>query len=168
MVAQVAADRTHRPVQEEPHIAHGELGDRADFLVAQATLELEVDDFALVARQRLENLEDPTKCLTRVVLVVEVVDDGSVGVLEGCCPCRFLARIERKVAAHGEQPRREMPFDSPALFPAQPEECFLDNVPRRFQIAEQPFRIADQRPFIAVERIDHPFGVRRPAHSSLW
>ena len=83
VLAQVAADRAHCRVQKESDVAYREPRDCADFLVAQTTLELEVDDLALMARERLEKLEDPSDRPARVVLPIEVVDDGDVGLLEG-------------------------------------------------------------------------------------
>ncbi len=82
MLAQVAADRAHCSMKKEPHVARGECSDRRDFLVAQATLKLEVDDFTLIAGERLENVEDAAEGLTGVVLRVEVVHHGRLGVFE--------------------------------------------------------------------------------------
>src|SRR5687768_706292 len=73
VLAQVAADRAHCFMKKEAHVARGECSDRRDFLVAQATLKLEVDDFTLIAGECLEDVEDAAECLTRVVLPVEVV-----------------------------------------------------------------------------------------------
>ena len=76
----MAADRAHGGVQKEPHVARRERRDGGDFLVAQTALKLEIDDFALIAGERLENVEDSTKGPTRIVLSVEVVDDRHLGV----------------------------------------------------------------------------------------
>ncbi len=78
----MAADRAHGGVQKEPHVARGECSDRRDFLVAQATLKLEVDDFTLIAGERLEDVEDAAEGLTGVVLRVEVVHHRRLGVFE--------------------------------------------------------------------------------------
>ena len=82
MLAQVAADRAYGGVQKKPHVARGERRDRRDFLVAQATLKLEVDDFTLITGERLENIEDAAKGLTGVVLLVEVVHNRHLGLFE--------------------------------------------------------------------------------------
>ena len=82
MLAQVAADGAHRGMKEKPHVARGELGNGADFLVAQASLKLEMDDFALIARERLEHVQDPSQGQTGVMLFVEVVDDRDFGEFE--------------------------------------------------------------------------------------
>jgi hypothetical protein len=78
--AQMAADGSHGGVKKEPYIARRERRDGRDFLVAQTTLKLEVDDFALIAGERLDNVEDSTKGPARVVLSVEVVDHRQLGV----------------------------------------------------------------------------------------
>ena len=82
MLAQVAADRAHCGMKEEPHVARGERSDRRDFLVTQATLKLEVDDFALITGERLEDVEDAAKGTARVLLALEVVHHRHLGVVE--------------------------------------------------------------------------------------
>ena len=69
-------------MKQEPHVARGEGSDRGDFLVAQATLKLEVDDFTLIAGERLEDVEHAAEGLACVVPSVKVVDDRHLGVLE--------------------------------------------------------------------------------------
>ena len=128
-------------------------------------MKLEVDDLALVARERLENLQDPPERLACVVRFVEVVDDGCLSVLEGRGPRGPLSRIERQIPAHGEQPGRQMSVNPRLILPAQPQEGLLHDVSRGLQIPEQPLRIANQWPLVPVQRVDHPFGVRCPAHS---
>src|SRR5215216_3351596 len=94
VLAQVAADGAHRGMKEEPHVARGEIGDSADFLVAQATLKLEENDFALIARERLENFQNPSQRLSGVVLLVQVVDDGDLGDIERRQPRGLLSRVQ--------------------------------------------------------------------------
>lgn len=153
-------------MKKEAHVARGECSDRRDFLVAQATLKLEVDDFTLIAGERLEDVEDAAECLTRVVLPVEVVHHGRFGVFERRRPGRLFACVERQVPADREQPCRQMSVHSRRVLPAQPKEGLLDDVPGHLRVAEQPFRIADQWPLVAIERVNHPLGVWHPAHSS--
>ena len=69
-------------MQEESHVARGECSDRGDFLVAQATLKLEIDDFTLITGERLENIEDAAKGPTGVVLLVEVIHNRHLGLFE--------------------------------------------------------------------------------------
>ena len=69
-------------MKKEAHIARGECSDRRDFLVAQPTLKLEVDDFTLIAGERLEDVENPAERLPGVVLRLEVVDHRDLGVCE--------------------------------------------------------------------------------------
>ena len=164
MLAQVAPDRVHCPVKEESHVARGERSDRRDFLVAQATLKFEVDDFTLFAGERLEDVEDSTEGLTRVVLLVEVIDDRNLGLFERRRTRRLLTRVERQVPADREQPRRQMSFYSRLILSTQPEEGLLHNVPGHLHVAEQPLGVSDQWPLVAVERVNHPCGVWRPGH----
>lgn len=163
----MAADRAHRGMEEKSNVADREPGNRADFLVAQAALELEVDHFALVARERLEDLQYPAERLARVMSFVEVAGHGDLVVVEGrrLHATGPLSRIEGEVPAHGEQPGCDMPFDPRPILPAQSQERLLDDIPRRVQVAEEPFRIADQRPLVELQRFDDPFGLWRPAHS---
>ena len=165
MLAQVAADRAYGGVQKKPHVARGERRDRRDFLVAQATLKLEVDDFTLIAGERLEDIEDAAERLAGVVLRVEVVDHRQLGMCERRRPGRLLTRVERQVPADREQPRRQMSVHSRWIFTAQPKEGFLHDVPGRVRVAKQPLCVPDQRPLVAVERVNHPLGVWCPAHS---
>ena len=78
----MAADRAHRGMKKKAHVARRKRRDGGDFLVAQATLKLEVYDFTLIAGERLEDVEHPAKCLPGVVLRVEVVDHRHLGVCE--------------------------------------------------------------------------------------
>jgi hypothetical protein len=82
LIAQVGANRAYCFMKKEPHVARGECSDRRDFLVAQPTLKLEVDDFTLIAGERLEDVEDAAERLTGVVLPVEVVHHRRLGVFE--------------------------------------------------------------------------------------
>lgn len=101
-------------MEEKSNVADREPGDLADFLVAQVALELEVYDFALVARERLEGLQHPSERLARVMPFVEVACHRDLVMLDGrhFHATRLLSRIERQVPAHGEQPRRDVPLDS--------------------------------------------------------
>ena len=157
-------------MEEKSNVADRELGDLADLLVAQAALELEVYDFTLVARKRLEDFQDPSERLARVVLFVEVARHGGLVVLDGrhLHAPGLLSRVERKVPAHGKQPRRDVTLDSHRILPAKAKKRLLHDVARRLQVAEEPFRIANQRSLVELQRFDHPFGFRRPAHSVLF
>src|SRR5688572_7115463 len=79
---QMAADRAHRGMKKEPHVARRERRDGGDFLVAQTTVKLQVYDFTLIAGERLEHVEDPAERLPGVVLRVEVVDHRHLGMVE--------------------------------------------------------------------------------------
>jgi len=146
-------------MKKEPHVARGECGDCADFLVAQATLKLEADDFTLIAGEGLEELEDTADCLAVIVLLVEVVHDGHLDMCErrgsGC----LLAGVERQVPAYRKQPPGEMSLNSRWILSTEPEEGLLHNVSRHLRVAEQPLRVSDQWPLVAVERVNHQFGV---------
>ena len=78
----MAADRAHRGMKKEAHVARRERSDGGDFLVAQATVKLQVYDFTLIAGERLEHVEDPAERLLGVVLRVEVVDHLHLGMVE--------------------------------------------------------------------------------------
>jgi len=151
-------------MKKEPDVADGQRRDGADFLVTEAALEPEIDHFALVARQRIEDDENPGERLTRVVLFIEVTGGGGFDALEGAVPRGVSAGVEDQVPAHREQPRCEVVADPLRVLLAQPEECLLDYVPRRFEVAEQPVRISDQWPLVPFQRVDHPLRFWRPAH----
>ena len=152
-------------MKKESNVADGERGDLADFLVTEVALELEVDHFALVGRELRQGAVNPGQCLARVVPFVEVTGDRELLVIDGCQARRLLPRIQRKVPAHGKEPRREMSFEPRRIFPAQTQKGLLHDVPGRLQVAKEPFRVADQRPLVNLQRIGHPGGFRRPAHS---
>ena len=153
-------------MKKEANVTDGERGNLADFLVTEVALELEVDHFALVRRKLLHGVVNPGECLSRVVFFVEVASDRELlGVFYGGHATCLLPRVQRKVPAHREQPRRETSFQLRRLFPAQAQKSFLNGVPGRLQVAEEPFRVADQRPLVNLQRIGNPGGFRRPAHS---
>lgn len=162
----MAADRAHRGMKKEANVADGERGNLADFLVTEVALELEVDHFALVGRELLQSAVNPGQRLARVVSFVEVAGDRELlRVFHGGHARRLLSRIQRKVPAHREQPWRETSFQLRRVFPAQTQKGLLHGVPGRLQVAEEPFRVADQRPLVNLQRIGYPGGFRRPAHS---
>ena len=165
---QMAADRAHRRMKKKSHVAHGEPGDRADLPVAEAAQEPEMDHLTLIAGEGVENAEDLDQRLARIVPVVEVARDGDFSILERFTPGGLPPRVEREVAAHGEQPRRHVLADAVRVLAAHAEERLLHHVPRRLVIAQQPRRIADQRPFMLFQRVCDPIGFQRPAHGSLW
>ena len=158
-------DRTHCGMEKESDVADRERGDLADFLVTELTLELEVHDFALIGRKGRDRIADAADRLLCVVTLVKVRCDGELVRIERGHANRLLPRVEREVPTHGEQPGREMAFDAGPVFPAQPEERLLHDVPRRLDVAEQTLSVADQRPLVTLQRLDHPVGFRPPAHS---
>ena len=151
-------------MKEESDVADGEPGDRADLLVAEAALESQVDGFALIGWQRIEDRENPGECVPRVVPLVEIAGDGGLDAFERRVPRGPPPRVECEVPAHGEQPRREVLANALRFLLAEAEESFLDHVARRFQVAEEPVRIPDQRPLVPFQRVNHPLGLRRPVH----
>lgn len=151
-------------MKEESDVADGERRDGADFLVAEAALEPEMDHFALVVRQGVEDGENPGKRLTRIVLLVQVTGGRSVDPLDWGVPYGLSAGVEHQVPAHGEQPRCDVVTDPLRILLAQPEERLLDHVPRRLEVAEEPVRISNQRPLVPFQRVDHPLGLWRRAH----
>ena len=152
-------------MKEKPHVAHGEPGDRADFLVAQAAVELEMDDFALIAGQCLEDVENLPDRLARVVSFVQVARHRDLrAVVQRRMPRGLLSRIERQIPAHREQPRRHVSPDARRILPAETQEGFLHDVPRRLDVAEEPFGVTDQRPLVEVHGGNDPVRFRS-AHS---
>ena len=153
-------------MKKEANVADGERGDLADFLVTEVALELEVDHFALIGRELLQGVVNPGECLARVVPFVEVAGDRElILVFDGCHASCLLPRIQREIPAHRKQPRREMSFELRRILSAQPQKGLLHDVPGRLQVAEDPFRVADQRPLVDLQRIGYPGGFRHPAHS---
>lgn len=128
-------------------------------------MKLEVDHFALIGRQLFQGGLNPGKRLTRVVPFVEIAGDRDLLVFDGRHARRLPPRIEREVAAHREQPRSQTPFELRWILPAQAQKGFLHDVPGGLHIAEEPFRVADQRPLVTLQRTDYPGGLRHPAHS---
>src|SRR4051812_3197056 len=93
--AQMVADCAHCRMKKETDVAHGEPGNRADFPVAQAALEPEIHDLALVAWEGLEDVENLAQCLAGVMLFVEVAGDGDLHLFEWRAAGRVFARIQR-------------------------------------------------------------------------
>lgn len=152
-------------MKKESNVADGERGDLADFLVTEVALELEIHHFALVARKRLQHVVNPGERPPRVVPLVEVAGDRELVVIKGRHANRLFSRIQRQVAAHREEPRRQMSVELRRVFPAQAQEGLLDDVPGRLEVTEQPLRVADQRPLVKPQCFGHEVGFRRPAHS---
>lgn len=161
----MTANRPHGGVKEKADVADGQRRDLTDFLVAEVALELQVDDLALVLRKFPEDAPDPRQRLLRVVPLLEVVAHRDVVVVEGGHTHGLSARVLRQVPTDREQPRPETPVELRRIFPAQAQERLLHDVPGRLQVASQPLRVADERPLVKRQRIGHPVGVRRPAHS---
>ena len=165
--AQVIPERVHRRMKKEADVAHREPGDDADFLVGQATLEPEIDDFALVARQRVEPFDYPAEDLLRVVPLIEVVGDRDFGLFEGRVPGAGAVAVECEVPADGEEPLGEVPADALRVLLAEAQERLLHHVLRRRQVTQEASRVSKQRPLVPVQCLDYPVGFRRPDHASL-
>ena len=158
-------DRAYRGVKKKSNVADGEPCDRADFLVAQATFEFQMDDLALIGRQGLNRREYLREGLARVMPGVEVVGHLDVGLVERSQPPGLFPGVEGEIASDREEPGRDPSVQPLAVFAAQPEERFLDDVAGGVQIAEQPFRITEQRLLIFGQRLDYP--LRGRPHRSL-
>ena len=59
-----------------------------------------------------------------------------------------------------------MSFEPRRIFPAQAQKGLLHDVPGRLQVAEEPLRVADQRPLVDLQRIGHPVAERWRAISA--
>ena len=153
-------DRPYRGVKKKSNVADGESCDRADFLVAQTTFELQMDDFALIARQRLNRREHPREGLARVMPGLKIGCDLDVGVVEWSQTPGLFPGVEREIAADREEPGRDASVEPLAVFPAQPEERLLDNIAGGVQITEQPLCVTKQRLLILSQRVDYPLRCR--------
>src|SRR5436190_16116575 len=106
-------------MDEKPDVAHRQLRDFADFLVAEIALKLQIDDFALVLGERIQHSKD----LAGGLPLLQPRIDADVHVAEWCHPSLLLSRIEGEIAANGKQPRAEVLCDSRrTFFSAQTEE----------------------------------------------
>jgi len=154
-------------MKKEADVAHREPGDGTDFLVGQATLEPEIDDFALVARKRVEPLEYPAQDLLRVMPLVEVVGDRDFSLFEGRVPGIDAVAVECQIPADREEPLREVPADALRVLLAEAQERLLHHILRGRQVPQEATRVSKQRPLVPVQRLDYPFGFRRLDHASL-
>jgi len=152
----VRPDRAYRGVKKESDVADGEPRDRADFLVAQAALKFQIDDFALVGRQHLDRREHLRESLARVVAGIEVGGHRDVGCVQRPEAPGLFPGVDREIAADREQPGRHPSVEPLVIFAAQPEERFLDDVAGGLEVAEQPLRVTKEPPFIKCQRLDHP------------
>jgi hypothetical protein len=152
----VRSDRPYRGVKKKSDVADGESRDRADFLVAEATFEFQMHDLALIGREGLNRRAHLREGLARVMPGFEVGGHLDVGFVERRQAPRRLPGVEREIASDREEPGRDPSVEPLAIFAAQPEERFLDDVTSGVQIAEQPLRIAEQRLLIFGQRPDYP------------
>ena len=150
------SDHAYRGMKKKSDVADGESGDGADFLVTQATFEFQVDDLALIGRQGLNRRAHLRKGLARVMLGLQVGDHLDIGLIESSQPPGLFSGVEREIARDREEPGRDPSLEPLAVFAAQPEERLLDDVAGGIQIAEQPFRVTEQRLLIFVQRLDYP------------
>ena len=103
----VRPDRAYRGVKKESDVAHGEPCDRADFLVAQAALKFQIDNFALVGRQRLDRREHLREGPARVVARHRGrLGHRDVGIVERREAPGLFPGVNREIAADREQPGR--------------------------------------------------------------
>src|SRR5690349_20411418 len=123
--ADAVADGAHRGMKEKANVADGKAGDVADVPIAQAALKSQVDDLALVARKRVENVEHVVQRLTQVVAGVEIAIHGDFSAGKRRAPVRLLPRVDGEVPAHREQPRRHVIGDTARVLAAQAQERLL-------------------------------------------
>ena len=152
----VRSDRAYRGVKKKSDVADGESCDRADFLVAQATFELQMNDLTLIGRQGLNRREHLREGLARVMPGLQVGGHLEVGLVERSQTPGLFSGVQREIASDREEPGRDPSLEPLAVFAAQPEERLLDDVAGGIQIAEQPFRVTEQRLLIFVQRLDYP------------
>ena len=146
-------------MKEESDVADRKGGDRADFLVAEATLEFEVDDLALVARQRLDDIENLRDRLVRVVSLVEVAGYGDVGLVERRQSPALLPQVERQIATDREQPLHGVSIDDFRWLRHEFDERILHHVARPIGVAEQPGGVAGERCLLFGKRSFQKTGV---------
>lgn len=87
-----------------------------------------MDDFALIRRQGLNRGEHLREGLARVMLVLEVGGYLDVGLVERRQPTGLFPDVEREIASDREEPGRDPSVEPLAVFAAQSEERFLDDV----------------------------------------
>src|SRR5262245_34479037 len=94
----VRPDRAYRGVKKKSDVADGESCDCADFLVAQATFEFQMDDLALIGRQRLNRRAHLREGLARVLPGLEVGGHLDVGLVERHQAPGLFPGVEREIA----------------------------------------------------------------------
>lgn len=146
-------------MEEETDVAHREVGDGGDFLVAETLLEFQAYDLLLAGgepRQQCENL---------------LAGLAGFGLRRGCWVCgdealglafgetahaALLADdIERGVAADGEEPFGDVAVDRGAGLVAEFDERVLHDVACAVVVAEQVDDIAEQRPLVLADGLAH-------------
>ena len=125
----MSANRPNGGVKKKAHVADGQRGDLADFLVREVALEFQVDNLALVRRQVAEDTADPFERLIRVVPLVEVVANRDVVTVKRSHSHGLSTRVQRQVPADGEQPRSDTPVELRWILATQAEKGFLHDVP---------------------------------------
>jgi hypothetical protein len=163
----VRPDRAYRGVKKKSDVADGESSNRADFLVAQATFEFQMDDLALIGREGVNRRAHLREGLARVMPGLEVGGHLDVGLVERRQAPGLFPGVEREIASDREEPGRDPSFEPLAVLAAQPEERFLDDVAGGVQVAEQPPRVTEQRLLIFRQSLDYPLRCRPHARSLL-
>src|SRR5262249_15506892 len=103
----VRPDRAYRGVKKKSDIADGQSCDHADFLVAQATFEFQMNDLALIGREGLNRRAHLRKGLARVMPGLEVGGHLDVGLVERREAPGLFPGVEREIASDREEPGRD-------------------------------------------------------------
>ena len=151
------AQRFERGVNEHADVADRELGDFADFLIAEIVLKFELQHFLLPRRKRGH---DPKEKSARFLALDMFVRRGTrwlslffENFLVEISHALFLsANVERAVAADGEEPFGRSGIGLPAFAALQLNKSLLHDIPRPVAIAQNASGILQKGQFEAAEQ----------------
>ena len=157
------SDRLQTGMQQITDVADAQPREPTDFLVAQATFDLEANDFLLSRRKAIHQ---------GVSLVRSVATLGdSLGVafgtgwrrrviVEGFHSVFLLQDVESSVAADGVEPLTDMAFDLIAWLRAETNERVLHDIAGAIRVTHQMRRVSQQWSLEFLEHEAQPSLVR--------
>jgi hypothetical protein len=143
------AQASHSMVNQDANVAHGELGDAADFFITKSILKFESDYFLLISREAVDQTEEGFVGFSRFNCFrgsrFVRGDSFHLAVLKTFHAPFLTQYIQRSVPTYGEKPFGEVSVDGFRRLREEFDKRILNDIARSIEVANHPRGIARKR-----------------------
>ncbi len=159
-------------MDQETHIADREPRDAADFLVTEAILELQANNLLLIGRQPVDQAQDDRQCFSGLEFRPgpRLGGQHTLGSTfsKPLHPSFLAIDIEHPVAAHGEEPFRQMPVDRRLGLGQETHKRVLNRVAGPVGITQQTRGVTQELRLELLDGRAHESGIFMGAIGRWW